>query len=112
MAKNASFGKMAAQPFAINLTKRAAVGINEASYNKYITLYPNPATSSVKVGLDANAKITDIQIIDILGRQVKSYAGFNTNSQEISLSGIGSGAYFINISTQNGGTASKKFIIQ
>jgi hypothetical protein len=112
MSKNAAFGKMAAQAFVINLTKRAAVGINEASYNKYITLYPNPATSSVKVGLDANAKITDIQIIDILGRQVKSYVGFNTNSQEISLAGIGSGAYFINITTQNGGTASKKFIIQ
>jgi hypothetical protein len=112
MSKNASFGKLASQAFAINLTKRAAVGINEANYNKYITLYPNPATSTVKVGLDANAKITDIQIIDILGRQVKSYAGFNTNSQEISLSGIGSGAYFINISTQNGGTATKKFIIQ
>ncbi len=112
MSKNALYGKMAVQPFAINLTKRAAVGINEANYNKYITLYPNPATSSVKIGLDANAKITDIQIIDILGRQVKSYAGFNTNTQEISLNGIGSGAYFININTQNGGTATKKFIIQ
>ncbi len=112
IADNNIFSR-AAIPGSVTLTKRYNVGINENALNEFISVYPNPATSNIKVNLDENkAPIREIRILDIAGREVANYSNLNTHNQNISLSGLNAGMYFINITTANGSNGTKRFLVQ
>ena len=81
----------------VDLEITDGVGLNEQS-TEVFTIYPNPATTSIKVTGEGNAVISNI-----LGQTVTS-ATVN-GVAEINVSNLESGVYFINM---NG--VSKKFI--
>jgi hypothetical protein len=56
--------------------------------------------------------MSELVILDIMGREVYSANALNTNNQQVNLSGFTAGMYLVNIKTTNGGTATQRFIVQ
>lgn len=71
-----------------------------------ITIYPNPATDFLAIKSDI--LIREYAIIDILGNSLFS----GTMTENIDLSGLQSGVYFIKLTTQNNDVIHRKFIIE
>jgi hypothetical protein len=66
-----------------------------------LTVYPNPATSELKINIDSKfrGKLA-IRLLDILGREVSSQSFDKTFTQEefkMDLSGLDKGVYFVEI---------------
>ncbi len=112
-ATNDYFGKNANADFNISIRRLPKVGINETDYSNFLTVYPNPATSDVRVGMDlTKSPITRISVLDITGREVSAFEGLNTHDQTISLNGMSAGLYFVNVTTANGANATKRLIVK
>ncbi len=76
-----------------NGTPQDEVGIADVD-NASISLYPNPATSTVTLtGIEGEAEVS---VVDMNGRQV--YSGSVENgSLSIDVSGLSQGAYFVRV---------------
>lgn len=68
-----------------------------------VSLHPNPANEHITV---EGEKIQSITIYDISGKAIRSL-DFNDTFQDINISDLNSGMYFINITTQDGGLMKK-----
>ena len=90
----------AASPLAAK-TSAAAVGL---------TLYPNPATSTVRVSLAATAGPCSAEVLNALG-QVVSRHELPTTGGEISLDGRAPGVYSVRLKTA-AGTLAQRLIVQ
>ncbi|PCJ64774.1 MAG: hypothetical protein COA58_10890 [Bacteroidetes bacterium] len=69
------------------------------------TMYPNPAANEVTVSVDSKYQVTGVSIFDIAGREVISKEA--TNLTTISLEGLESGYYFVNVNTKEGTVTNK-----
>ena len=67
--------------------------IDENNNENGFSLYPNPANHIVKIINGNNSAITEIEIIDILGRHVASFE----NCDEIDVSQLSEGQYLVKI---------------
>jgi hypothetical protein len=74
--------------------------------NELVSIYPNPAKNIISIAGVNNYSLSQIQIVDALGRIVIEK---NTNTSEIDISTLENGIYSVIISTPNG-TLTKKFI--
>ncbi len=84
----------------INVQKivTSANGIQQISNNNMVMIYPNPATNNLQI--ISRDEILEIQITDILGKQIKSEALENKAiSASINIQSINSGIYFITVKT-------------
>ena len=90
-------------------TLSSLTGVNEnQSFNKSLTIFPNPANSILNFSLDntANSLVT-IEIADVLGKVILSEI---TKTNSVFLEKINSGIYFLTVKTENGDLAKTKFI--
>lgn len=79
--------------------------------NDTFVVYPNPVNDIVNISLAVNAvevEINKVTVSDVNGRIVKE---FNSNLNQLNVSDLNSGVYFLNIETQNG-KATKKIVKQ
>jgi len=76
------------------------IGARLASDNSaIITIYPNPASSSLSVVVSENAIV---QLLDMEGREVLMQTNVNANqSQEINTQSLASGVYLMKVSNEN-----------
>lgn len=75
-------------------------------------LYPNPATSSTVVKFNNERSLnTTVNLMDLQGRIINSEIT-NANEATVNLSGIQTGVYLIQVSTENGASSTKKLIVQ
>ena len=85
-----------------------AVGINEEeNTSPLINIFPIPSIDFVTI--KSNLAINSFQIFNMLGEQVKHQQG---NFQQINVSNLSSGIYFLNISFNNGKNIVKKILKQ
>ncbi len=82
----------------------SGVGI-ETNEQRELSIYPNPVTSQFSV-LSNQLPITNISIIDITGKTVKS---INKNTNTVDVSDLQNGLYILKIQTENG-TYHNRFI--
>ena len=80
--------------------------INELTDAESIQIYPNPATNYITVF--GNIRDANVRIFDVNGRMVKSLKLSENN--EISLSGIQDGIYFINVFNERSNIMNKIII--
>ena len=73
-----------------------------------INIYPNPVNDIFVIESANNSSITALTISDVNGRTVKTINGISISNQ-ISISELNKGIYFLNI-TSDKGTATKKII--
>ena len=81
---------------------------NETFEVEDFSLYPNPINDSFIIQNKNNTTILGLMISDINGKIVKNI-NVNSIGNEINISDLNSGIYFLNIDTENG-TATKKII--
>lgn len=86
-------------------------GINEATSNVTLNLFPNPANNNVKLNIAGVSGNVDCTILDMSGRVVYSQ---NVNAEQgttINVSNFAKGAYFVRI-TNNEFTKVEKLIVR
>ena len=86
----------------VELFPEVGVGVKEYK-NVKMSVFPNPAVETLNVTLSQNA---DMVIFNIMGQAVRTQAG-HIGANEIDLSGLTSGVYFI-----SAGSATQKFIVK
>lgn len=76
-------------------------------------LLPNPAHDTVQLILeDASDSIRSIVVYDILGNRVKSATAINSNQTTLTISGLSSGIYMVEVTTESDLKQIKKLVIQ
>jgi hypothetical protein len=87
------------------------ISVNENTFDKNISLYPNPNNGSFFINTNSTENPTEIIIYDIQGRQVynKTYAPFSKNIK-INLNAKTPGIYIVKIKSENE-TLLKKIVI-
>ncbi|MBQ7279445.1 MAG: T9SS type A sorting domain-containing protein [Bacteroidales bacterium] len=85
-----------ATTFYAQWTEKQPEGINDVELTG-VSIYPNPATSMVRINGVDNARI---ELMDMSGRTLLR----NTQSNSINLAGIANGVYMLRISTSEGST--------
>ena len=75
--------------------------------SKQLTVYPNPAKSSVTV---RGSHIASVQVIDNIGRVVKVVEFKDAANPSLSVSGLGAGVYHLRIQTTDGGVSGAGFL--
>ena len=83
----------------------AATGINTINANNFIKVFTNPAKDKITVQLPEGTKNYQIQLSNAFGQKI-----LQTQSNEIDVSSVSSGIYFLSIDTDNY-HANKKVII-
>lgn len=87
------------------------LGLDKLVSNDLFVVYPNPVNNLVNISLVSNTleiEINKVTVSDVNGRIVKE---FNSNLNQLNVSDLNSGVYFLNIETQNG-KATKKIVKQ
>ncbi len=91
-------------------------GVHQVDENTIpVTLYPSPATGSVRVDYSLNdATAIQISVLDVMGKTMLSTKlekqALGTHTQEINLNGLSSGIYFMRLRSNEGSTL-KRFVI-
>ena len=89
------------------------VAVSTADLTQFasVTLYPNPAVSSVTVDMsNVNAEILRFDIYDITGSIISTYR-VNSVKQSLDISNLNSGMYYLNIVMEDI-SYSKRFFVQ
>ncbi len=104
--------------FAYNSTPGATINagqtvlnINKYDLTKQISIYPNPAKDKITIENKLLINISGIKLIDITGKDVKSFTFLNLNNNTIDVSDLNQGIYFINIYSNKHLIDVKKIII-
>jgi hypothetical protein len=108
-------GETGTYRFDINLSRSAAVGVSELAAEN-IRIYPNPASitanNAVNIDLgDYSGQVNLINIVNLQGQKVAQINAPNaTDIIQIPLTGLATGAYFIQLET-SAGQHSEKLIV-
>lgn len=78
------------------ITVEEVLGVEENELNT-ISVYPNPATSTINVGLPKNLEAGQIAVFDILGKQIYSNEFESTDTLTIAISNWSSGVYSLKV---------------
>lgn len=81
------------------------VGVTENGENEYIAVYPNPASTFIRI--QSNGEINNVRLVNTIGQVVYN----NSTNTEIDISNFEKGIYFIQVDTKNG-TTTQKILIQ
>ena len=78
------------------------LAIEQAVNNLKIEVFPNPVENFVTI---KGEEIINVQILDLAGNVL-----VNTASDQINLTSLDSGVYFVKVKNSSGGSMTKKFI--
>jgi hypothetical protein len=87
----------------------STTGIDEVSGARNLSVYPNPNTGKFTVTTTSTTKLSEIKVIDVLGRVVLT-EGYTTG--QIDISHITKGVYIVVASDQEGNSFSTKIVIE
>lgn len=77
-------------------------------FNRYITIYPNPAVTVVNLEVNGDIVIESLEVYNIMGQMVLTMPKAN-NTSAIDVASLASGSYILKIYS-NKGTTNSKFI--
>lgn len=84
-------------------------GINENEYTVSVSVWPNPATSTVNI---AGENLEAVYMYNAVGQLVMMLNVQDEEQSSIDVSSLNSGIYFMNVVSQNGGSILKKVVVQ
>jgi hypothetical protein len=87
-------------------------GISNFEKNINFTLYPNPAKNTITIDNKSKINITEIKILDLLGKEVKKISISNNNVHTINISELNTGIYFISLFDNGKKIGDKKLIVE
>ncbi|WP_341200522.1 reprolysin-like metallopeptidase [Croceibacter atlanticus] len=83
---------------------------NDVTLSNDIVMYPNPSNTTVNFNF-SNSKNLDVKLYDMLGRSVLNTTLSQTNNA-VNVSNLATGAYLVQIKTDNGKTTTKRLIVE
>ena len=87
-------------PFTTPLTDTVYLGIEEfEEVTNQITVFPNPVKDFLNIKVTGSLDIKNIEIYNMLGKQIKSYSN---SFGRIDVSGLSNGMYFLKLNTNKG----------
>ncbi len=89
----------------VSVTLGVLVGVGENGENEFIAVYPNPASTMLRV--KSNGEITNVRLVNTIGQVVYN----SSTNANIDISNFERGVYFIQVDTKNG-TNTQKVVIQ
>lgn len=92
--------------------KGSTAGISSLVNNSNFVVYPNPAKSTINVNNTSNVEVTNITILDITGKEVKSISASSASNQAIDISDLTEGIYVINMYNNDEKIAQNKVIVE
>jgi Leucine-rich repeat (LRR) protein len=81
-----------------------ALNTNDLSINNKISIYPNPTSGKIFVENNSNSRLTEIVIMNAIGQKIN----IHHNMQDIDLSNLNNGIYYIKIKDDNQKTSTFK----
>lgn len=93
-------------PFDIN-GSITNLGTNQNDFSSSIVLYPNPVKNFISISIPNVVKIDEIEIYDLLGRNVKKFSNVDSS---LNISSLASGSYILKI--KSGTSVAVKKIIK
>jgi len=92
--------------------RTVVAGINELSAdNDLISVYPNPASTTITVYLGELNAEAKVELYNMIGEKVRSYAGIRNDKVAISRDGLKNGVYMLTV-TANGKLYRKRVVLQ
>lgn len=104
-------GTVTAMSLALDTFAITSVLSNEEFQVNQFAVYPNPVSDILMIQGSNNANLSNIQIVDLNGRQVYSNSYNNTAEAQVNVSNLSAGMYLINI-TSDQKITTKKFLKQ
>ncbi|WP_157976955.1 Ig-like domain-containing protein [Taibaiella helva] len=99
--------------FYTDSTSAHIVGIHQLNVgNDEMTVYPNPAKATATILNKGNLKMEKIEVYNVLGQVVYHAAADSKDKHTLSLSGMASGVYTIQVYTDKGTVARKLEILR
>lgn len=92
-----------------NVPQVCLFGLEENDFGAQVNVYPNPTEGHVTVAISDNTNISDIQILDINGREVHRFTNVNSDKISFDINEFQLGVYFVKVSSENG-TQTRKII--
>jgi len=84
------------------LNRTPSTSVNNVKSAADVTLYPNPATSSLNVLFDAASDIKSIAVYNIIGKQVSLFRPTDNAGASLNIENIPSGIYFVRLMNSHG----------
>ena len=97
MSSNGTFFDVSDKRFEIQMS---FAGIDEASINSSVSIYPNPVSKILNVAWDENIEL--IELTDSRGRLLKRFSVNELNELQINLANYSGGVYFVNLTSDQG----------
>jgi hypothetical protein len=94
--RTGSFGNVDTLTWYIN---SVVAGVHELSLNGNVKVFPNPAKEKISLKNNLPGEITAVSMTDISGRKME---GIKLENDQIDISNLNSGIYFLQISTSHG----------
>ena len=88
-----SFGQV--EDYTLNITTLAVSDVNKSQ----VKVYPNPVVDVLNI--DADSKVSGVQVFDLSGKAVSSFA-LNQVKNQVNLGKLAPGVYVVNIQTEKG----------
>lgn len=85
------------------------LSIEDVNATASITIYPNPTSSFLNIQLNSGITNANLEVYDVLGKQVINHTISSENTSEMDVSHLNSGLYIIRISSGDF-TETKRFI--
>jgi len=83
-----------------------ALGIKDFSFGKYFVVYPNPVNEVLNITAKEDIQLSSIQIYNVLGQLIRVISNAK-NTENIDVSNLNSGNYFIKIFSDKGNSSTK-----
>lgn len=78
----------------VSFYTNASLGLNKSNLEKTITVYPNPASTSINLQTPKNLSVDRIQITDLTGKKVFDQ---NQSSNQINIQNFSNGLYILKV---------------
>ncbi len=86
----------------VKLYQTETLSVANQDVTPYITVYPNPAQNEITVTLNNGITLEAATILDVNGRVVQSHKFNNLTQENINISTLSAGVYFIKIQSNSG----------
>ncbi|KQB40092.1 T9SS type A sorting domain-containing protein [Flavobacterium aquidurense] len=87
-------------------TIEQALGVKDFSFGQYFVVYPNPVNDVLNITTKEDIQLSSIQIYNVLGQLIRVIPNAK-NVENIDVSGLNSGNYFIKIVSDKGNSSTK-----
>ena len=106
-------GSMQADSIVKNAFIDVISSIEDIDLEKKLKIYPNPASQEAALNIElGGAKIKDIELFDVVGKQVQGVYDINQNKTKLALHARTKGLYFIKITSVGGKTIQRKIVVK